>query len=752
MKPGTDFMTVMADFDLHPDAVLWRAEPPVQIRSLGSTIELTVPFTPYILQNGLEPDRRSGREPELHKLYLEQWDDTVLRLTTAPGPVDSPMLVVTGEQSSASKLEVTERSDGWTISGQNGRLLARIPARRQADTGWSELIEPSHASLEVEFFPGQQGKAVRLSGRDQFFPAKVEALPLAMLEYRAGSDERDWLFGFAADYDEHFAGTGERFAGMDLRGRTLVLENTDGLGVNSRRAYKNVPFFLSSAGYGLFIHTSAHLRLSLADVSTRAAQGRVEEGALDLFLLGGDNPAEVLAAYRRLTGVPPKLPIWSYGVWMSRMTYVSAVEIEEIAARLRAESYPCDVLHIDTGWFTTDWVCEWQFSPERFPDPEGFMRRLREDGFRVSLWQTPNIGEGNCLLEEALQQRYLAPVREDVREGGTTSDFSGQDFGGQIDFTNPEAARWYREKIRKLVKMGAAVIKTDFGEKIHFDADYLGLPAERLHNIYGLLYQREAFEETVEIRGEGEALIWARAGWAGCQRYPVHWGGDAAASWDGMAGTLRGGLHLGLSGFAYWSHDVPGFHGIPEFMNTPPSDELYIRWTQMGVFSSHLRYHGTSSREPWYFPEIAPLIRRWLNFRYALIPYLLEQAEKAIASGRPLLEAMLLRYPEDPFCWQIDDQFFCGEAFLVCPVMRSGGVRDVYLPEGQWVNFWSGERTDGPRLLKGVESPLESLPVFCPVGAEIPLYPVPVQHTGEMDLSRTIRQVINDRFTGYGGV
>ena len=755
MKQGNDFMADMVDFDIYPDTVLWRAGSPLVITEQEGTVVLKIPFSPYRLSGNLQP--ALNRKPEIKIFYLQAFGHEVLRLTTCPERLtDSPMIEL-DDTLQRTPLTVLIEEHGWSILDSKGIRRAEFFRNRLPQPGWSNLVAPSIDSLQGSLFPNQH-TAVSFSAWDQFSSEKIESLPLGFVEkgsaildsYAESGDSltpqnREVLFSFQAEYNEHFAGTGERFAPLDLRGKTLVLENTDAQGVNSRRAYKNVPFYLSSRGYGLFLHTSAHTRLSLADISTRAVQGRMEEPHWDFFFIGGGDPERILYNYRRLTGFPPSLPVWSYGIWMSRMTYFSADEIEEIADRLRREEYPCDLIHIDTGWFEKDWVCEWKFSDERFPDPAAFMAGLKSKGFRVSLWQTPNIGEGNCLLDEAKAKRYLAPPKTTAMT--SSSDFSGQDFGGQIDFTNPEAVAWYQSMIRKLLEEGAALIKTDFGEKIHMDADYMNMSPEELHNIYGLLYQRAAFEETLRTTGIG--IIWARAGWAGCQRYPIHWGGDAAATWDGLAGSLRGGLHLGLSGFGYWSHDVPGFHSIPEFMNTPVSNELYIRWTQFGVFSSHLRYHGTSPREPWHFPEIAPLIRKWFNLRYALIPYFLKVADAISQTGYPFLRAMQLHFPDDPSCWQIDDQFFCGDSFLVCPVMNESGVRDVYLPEGEWVDFWTGESLVGSCRLKKVASSLEYLPLYCPAGAEIPFYPETVQCTDEMDFSRTIVITIDKSYTGF---
>jgi alpha-D-xyloside xylohydrolase len=267
-----------------------------------------------------------------------------------------------------------------------------------------------------------------------------------------------------------------------------------------------------------------------------------------------------------------------------------------------------------------------------------------------------------------------------------------------------------------------------------------------LHNVYALLYQKAAYEVTQRSTGEG--LIWARAAWVGSQRYPVHWGGDTGCTWDGMAGTLRGGLHIGLTGFGFWSYDVPGFHGVPNFMNSWPANDLYVRWTQMGVFASHLRYHGAQPREPYEYPEVADIVRQWWRLRYALIPYLVAQGQRVVTSGYPLLRALVLHHADDPMCWAIDDQFYCGDHLLVAPVMNAEGVRDVYLPAGEWVDVWTGERLRGPQWLRRVNSPLSRLPVYAVADSTIPVYPEVVQCTDEMDMAKVQTLTFDTTYRG----
>lgn len=654
-------------------------------------------------------------------------------------PGGSEMLV--GNPVAESPLSLRESEDAWEVHDASGRLRAIIQRKEPPIKRWSDQVTPARGEMRMQLFTDGE-TAVDLDAHDHFFPRQRDGYGLAFTE-RDGRIESVCL-GLGIEHDECFTGTGERFAEMDLKGRTFQLVNRDGLGVNSRRTYKNVPFYLSSRPYGAFFHSSAEVRMSLGDISTRGALVNVRDNKLDVFLIGGSTPEKILYNYRQLTGFPPELPLWSYGTWMARMTYFTAEEVEGIGQRLREEDYPCDVLHIDTGWFAKDWVCEWKFGPQ-FPDPAAFMARLREQGFRVTLWQNVNIMKECCWAEELEQRRLVAPMKG---QEGPASDFSDRDMSGQLDFSNPEAVKWYQEKLGALLDEGAAAIKTDFGEQIEMDADYHSYPAYLLRNLYALLYQKAAFEITEKKKGQG--IVWARAGWAGCQRYPLHWGGDAAATWEGMAGSLRGGLHLGLSGFAYWSHDVPGFHGLPNFMNSRPADDLMVRWTQFGVFSSHLRYHGTSPREPWEFPAVSHILREWLRLRYALIPYIVEQAKSSIRTGMPLLRALCLHHPKDRLAWAIDDEYYFGEDFLVAPVMSSTNRRTIYLPDGKWVDFWSGEIVEGPVQLIDREYPLERLPLFVRHGSVIPVYPEPVQSTDDMDMNKVVKLEIGDSFSGVG--
>ena len=731
-----DFMDF--DPDLQRPEALWKAYAPTRLEEKDGDILITLPFQRQKHQADMEPDNACPRQE--HTLTVRAYEGGILRIFVSM--VGDEMV----EHDDMLEMNVTRcplHLQSNRLMDDEGRCRAVVDLDTPVTDHWSDLLPPPQPAPRITFFPdGNTGRPIALSD-DHFSPPRYDALPIGYVT-ADGKAERATI-SFECQPNECFAGTGERFRKMDLSGQTFQLKNQDGQGVNNRRCYKNIPFFLSSRMYGVFYHTSDYCKLSLADHSTRSVQMMSDRATLDVFLIGGETPGDILYGYRRLTGFPSMPPLWSFGIWMSRMTYFSAEEVEDICDRLRREHYPCDVIHLDTGWFRKDWLCEWKFNPERFPDPQAFIHHLAERGFKVSLWQLPYVAHGAEQLKEAQDNHYIGTLHS--QQAGEGSNFSALDYAGTIDFTYPKAQEWYQSLLRDLLKMGVKCIKTDFGENIHMDATYHAMAPERLNNLYALLYQRAAYEVTREVTGDG--IIWARAAWAGCQRYPVHWGGDSASSWDGMAGSLKGGLHLGLSGFAFWSHDVPGFHSIPDFMNSPIDPKIYLRWTQFGVFTSHMRYHGTCKREPWHYPDIAGTVRKWWQLRYRLMPYIMEQAEKACSNGMPMVQALLLRHPDDRQCWHIDDEYYFGDEFLVCPVMSSDNRRDIYLPDGLWVNFFTGERLKGGRWYYGVETPLEQMPVYVRPAAMIKVYPHDVDSTDDIDFGQCVWWQITRTYKGY---
>lgn len=783
MKQTNYHLFDFLDFDpeLKVRESLWKSYAPCEVKVVEGVVHITVPYQKQVLQNDMLADTQAPQR--CYDLQIRAYNHDIVRLFSAfdtdaaPSPVDADDMLCWHPSIHPMPLSVNEDQGFYWLVDEEGKVRATINCQQPVIDHWSDLQPAPQPTLDIKLYPegalpgsiaNGTAKSVNLSAYDHFSPPRYDALPLAFVAQPKQDDGREdavrSTLSFECLPDECFCGTGERFTKMDLSGRTFQLKNQDGQGVNNRRCYKNIPFYLSSRLYGVFYHTSSYCKLSLADHSTRSVQFLNEEPRIDAFIIGGATPERILHGYRCLTGFPPMLPLWSFGIWMSRMTYFSADEVNAICDRMRQEHYPCDVIHLDTGWFKTDWLCEWKFNDERFPDPLKFIHDLKDKGYRVSLWQLPYIAEEAEQITAARANHYIAePQGKDLQQTEEgRSNFSSLDYAGTIDFTYPAATEWYKGLLRRLLELGVTCIKTDFGENIHMDAQYHGMTAERLNNLYALLYQKAAFEVTQEVCGQPThyasapdtadhaGIVWARSAWAGCQRYPLHWGGDSAHSWDGLAGSLKGGLHFGLSGFAFWSHDVPGFHSLPDFMNSPLHEDIYVRWTQFGVFSSHMRYHGSHKREPWHYPAIAPIVKRWWKLRYFLLPYIIDQAVHTTTTGNPMLRALLMQHPDDITAWHIDDEYYFGSEFLVCPVMNSLNRRDIYLPEGEWVNFFTGERIDAGtgRWLKNVEVPLDEMPVFARPGATLPVYIECVDCTDQMDLSRATMLTIDEAFEG----
>ena len=478
---------------------------------------------------------------------------------------------------------------------------------------------------------------------------------------------------FELQHDEKIFGSGESFTRLNKRGQHLNIFARDGMGTQNEYMYKPIPFFLSSNGYGMFVHTSAPVTFDFGKYYD--AHNTIYSGGedLDLFIFLGE-PKDVLSEYTSLTGRSPMPPLWSFGFWMSRITYNSEDQVREVAKQLRAHRVPADVIHLDTGWFETDWRSDYRFSTSRFRDPAKMIADLKQQGFHISLWQYTYFSSKNDLWKDMVAHGY------EVKNEGGQLPFED----ASLDLSNPEAVKWYQEKLANLLKLSVGAIKVDFGEGAPLTGQYAsGRTGWYEHNLYPLRYNQAVAEITRQTTGEN--IIWARSAWAGSQRYPLHWGGDAENTNSAMAGELRGGLSFGLSGFTYWSHDVGGF------VQKAPRD-LYRRWLAWGVLTSHTRAHGAPPREPWEYDEaLTEDFRRALGLKYSLMPYIYAQAKDSSARGYPMLRTLFFEYPNDPGSWEIEDEYMFGSNLLVAPLFDSTDTRKVYLPPGDWIDYQTGK-------------------------------------------------------------
>ena len=672
----------------------------------------------------LEIADEDGRGPDV-TVRMDAINDHVVRLRMAKGEGvpqnDTPMVV--SRPSEDAGIEVVEGDGYWTV--WTGALEVQVwadPFKYMIRTKDGKVLRETIPAAVYQRPPTGESHIDGAALSDAWPWFFRDLAPLGFMENELTGESQAFETAFLGQ-DEHLYGFGERFGTLDKRGQAIHLWHANPAGKSWPLSYKNVPFFLSTLGYGHFTNSSRPITYHCGDLSHIHHSVHVQDSFLDTYVVAGPDLRDVLERYTNLTGKPQVPPAWTFGLWMSRMSYREQHEIEGIAQRLRDEQIPSDVIHIDTDWFATEWVNDLEFSSERFPDPEAMIRGLREQGFRITLWQIPYISVKSRFFDICANNGWFA------RNADGTPRLIDGFFGlaGVIDFSHPDASDWYTAQLAPLFEMGVAAIKTDFGEGAPVDALYHAGDGIDMHNLYPLLYNKAVFEKTVELTGE--PIIWGRSAYAGSQRYPVYWGGDPAARWQDLGQLLAGGLGLGMCGFPYWSQDIGGFAGTPSW-------ELYVRWAQMGLFMTHPRAHGPIAREPWAFGEQAvDIFRTYARLRYRLLPYIVSEAELLAPIGQPLMRPMLLDHQDDPSTFHISDQFMFGRELLVAPVLQEASTRRVYLPKGKWVH-WNPHSNGAYGAYSGpgwvtVQAPLEELPLFLPEGAILPLVD-PVQHSGEI--------------------
>ncbi|MBQ3360042.1 MAG: alpha-xylosidase [Microbacterium sp.] len=511
---------------------------------------------------------------------------------------------------------------------------------------------------------------------------------------------------------EQIYGLGERFGPLVKNGQTVDVWNADG-GTSSEQAYKNVPFHLSSRGYGVLVNDPGHVSYEIGSEAVERVQFSVSGEQLEYFVIAGPTPKDVLGRYTALTGRPPVVPAWSYGLWLSTSftTDYDEQTVNSFLDEMAARELPVSVFHFDCFWMREFNWCDFEWDPRVFPDPEGMLGRLHDKDLRVCVWINPYIAQRSPLFREAADQGFLVK-----RADGSVWQWDLWQAGmGLVDFTNPEATAWYQSKLRALVAQGVDCFKTDFGERIPTDVVWAdGADPERMHNLYTDLYNRAVYDVLTEARGEGDAVLFARSATAGGQSMPVHWGGDSTSTYTSMAETLRGGLSLALSGFAFWSHDIGGFEGMPDA-------GVYKRWTAFGLLGSHSRFHGSSSyRVPWAFDdEAVGVTRRFTHLKMRLMPYLYAQGLDAAATGVPLMRPMVLEFPDDPATAYLDRQYMLGSDLLVAPVFTEDGEVEFYLPAGEWTSLLTGETVTGGGWRRERHG-FDSLPLYVRPGTVLP--------------------------------
>jgi alpha-D-xyloside xylohydrolase len=513
---------------------------------------------------------------------------------------------------------------------------------------------------------------------------------LAMMD---SPDGRFMLEQLSLGVGEYVYGLGERFTPFVKNGQVVEMWNEDG-GTASEIAYKNIPFYLTNRGYGVFVNHPEMVSFEVGSEKVERVQFSVPGEKLDYFVIYGATPEEILERYTALTGRPALPPPWSFGLWLTT-SFTTSYDEQTVTGFIQGmadRDLPLHVFHFDCFWMKEFHWVNFEWDKRVFPDPQGMLKRLKERGLKICLWINPYIAERSALFAEGAAAGYLLK-----RPDGSVFQWDRWQAGmALVDFTNPAAREWYAGKLSGLVDMGVDCFKTDFGERIPTDVAYFdGSDPLKMHNYYTQLYNQTVFDLLERKLGKGEAAVFARSATAGGQQFPVHWGGDSTATFESMAESLRGGLSLCLSGFGFWSHDMGGFEQTA-------SPDVYKRWCAFGLLSSHSRLHGsTSYRVPWLFDEEAvDVLRHFTKLKCRLMPYLYAAALEAHRKGTPMMRAMPLAFPGDPGCDTLDRQYMLGPDLLVAPVLSADGAVDYYLPAGRWTHFLSGAVVEGGRWVR----------------------------------------------------
>ena len=489
-------------------------------------------------------------------------------------------------------------------------------------------------------------------------------------------------------------GLGERFTAFTKNGQSVAIWNEDG-GTSTYQSYKNIPFYISNKGYGVFVNHPEKVEFEIGTEQVTKTAFSVEGGYLDYYLFNGPSMKEVLERYTDLTGKPSLPAPWTFGLWLSTSftTNYDEETVMSFVDGMLDRGIPLRTFHFDCFWMKEFHWTDFVWDSRVFPDPKGMLSRIKAKGLNICVWINPYIAQESCLFAEGMEKDYFVK-----RTNGDVWQWDMWQPGmALVDFTNPEACAWYQEKLAGLLDMGVDCFKTDFGERIPVDGiEYFDhSDAKKMHNYYTYLYNKTVYDILEKKRGKGEAVLFARSATVGGQKFPVHWGGDCWSDYESMEESLRGGLSLLMSGFGFWAHDIGGF----ESTSTP---DVYKRWVAFGLLSSHSRLHGsTSYRVPWaYDEEAVDVVRFFTRLKARLMPYLYKTAIQANKTGVPTMRSMVLEFTEDRTCHYVDKQYMLGDSLLVAPIFNEESLADYYLPAGRWTDFFTGEVKEGGRWIQ----------------------------------------------------
>lgn len=562
--------------------------------------------------------------------------------------------------------EVTEKKGGFITITEDEQTIVYTSGRTSA------IIHKGANAWKIEFKDGDK-LLTESSYRNLAYMQNKETKKNYMVEQ------------LLLDVGEYVYGMGERYTPFVKNGQIVEIWNEDG-GTASEQTYKNIPFYITNKGYGVFVAHAGDVHFEVGSEKVERVQFSVGTERMDYYVLNGRTPKKTVQLYTELTGKPALPPSWSFGLWLTTSFTTSYDEqtVTSFIQGMEDRDIPLHTFHFDCFWMKGYEWCSFEWDKDTFPDPEGMLKRYKERGLHICVWINSYIGQKSSMFDEGMEHGYFVKNLD----GSVWQCDRWQAGMALVDFTNPAACKWYQDKLERLIDMGVDSFKTDFGERIPVTGVqyYDGSDTVKMHNYYAYLYNKTVFELLERKLGKGKALVFARSTAAGGQKFPVHWGGDCTATYPSMAEDLRGGLSLSLGGYGFWSHDIGGFEQTA-------SADVYKRWCAFGLMSSHSRLHGsTSYRVPWLFDdEACDVLRRFVKLKCSLMPYIYGQAIKAHKEGIPMMRPMFLEFPGDLTCETLDRQYMLGDSLLVAPVFKESGEVSYYLPEGRWTNYLTGE-------------------------------------------------------------
>jgi len=541
-------------------------------------------------------------------------------------------------------------------------------------------------------------------------------------------------------FDEHFYGLGEKAARLDKRRGFFVNWNSDTPGYTEDKdpIYQTIPFYIGlqkNAAYGIFFDNSYKSYFDFGHSSQQRVWFGAEGGELNYYFFYGPSIKKVLTRYTDLTGRMPLPPMWALGNQQSRWGYYPDKMVEELARQYRDRDLPLDVIHLDIDYMLGYRV--FTFNSERFPDPKGLTERLGRDGVKIITIVDPGIKKDDYyVFNQGLEKNFFQ--RRSNGELFVPKVWPGDSVF--VDYTLPEARKWWGDLHKFYLDNGVAGIWNDMNEPSDF-VDQTGQNQKDVvsydegektthaknRNVFALLMARGTYEGLERLRPDRRPYVITRAAYAGIQRYSTMWTGDTNSTWDSLALNIPMFTTLGLSGEPFVGSDVGGFMGRG-------NGELLVRSYQISFLAPFCRNHKEISgydQEPWRFGTYyEDIIRKYLKLRYALLPFLYTSLEEAHRTGVPLFRPLVLNYQDDPNTYNLDDQFMIGDDLLVAPILKPDVVRRlVYLPRGNWYDYWTNKQYKGGQTI-AVDAPLETVPMFVRGGAIIPTV-APMKYVGE---------------------